>query len=506
MWMSTATGLVRFDPSESKPKFRFFDQNQLQGIEFVPHAYYLDTTSEQMFFGGAHGLNVFRPHSIPSDTTQPKLVLSTYTRQRRSEEETKTFFDPFIQKKKKIKLDHLDEVVSFTFSDFNYYGSNQNNYEYQLEGLNEQWIPLQKSNTMTFIDLPAGSYRLKMRGRTLAGNTIDIQQLLAIQVFPPWWNSTLAYCIYFLLLSSLLYRFYHFQLNRQLEQQESQRLTASLAQLKEKNEQIVRAQQQIIQQEKLASLGQLTAGIAHELKNPLNFVINFAQGNKELLEELNLLLPAFQKNKPSQEIEEIMEELNQNAEDIEIQGKRASLIIQEMMNHAGSKPQKEPEIVDLNNLIVNNLNFAYHGFRVKHPQFHVQLNQDLDESITSFKVFPQEFSRVLLNLFTNAFYAIHQKRTIANSNFTPSLLVKSKHVDKGVEIIVRDNGIGISKQNQEKIFDPFFTTKPPGSGNIGLGLSICYDIVVKKHSGTFNVDSEKGLFTAFQIVLPRIIK
>ncbi|MDZ7266965.1 MAG: AAA family ATPase [candidate division KSB1 bacterium] len=321
------------------------------------------------------------------------------------------------------------------------------------------------------------------------------------------------------------------QYNRTLEEKVQQRT----AELQDKNAELTQTlqrlremQNQLVTQEKLASLGQLTAGIAHEIKNPLNFVNNFAvlsvELAKELREELGKQRAEGRGHGAGGEddfanIEEIIETLIQNAEKINHHGKRADGIVKSMMQHArGSSGQRE--LVDINQLLDEAVNLTYHGMRANDASFNITIEKDYDASISNLEVVPQDLSRVFLNLINNACYAAHQKAlaegkakgegrrergapiALHPSPFAPTLSVSTKNFGDQIEIRIRDNGNGIPPEIREKIFNPFFTTKPAGQGT-GLGLSISHEIVVQQHKGEIKVETEEGKFTEFVVRLPR---
>jgi two-component system NtrC family sensor kinase len=263
------------------------------------------------------------------------------------------------------------------------------------------------------------------------------------------------------------------------------------------------AQDRLVQTEKLASLGQLTAGIAHEIKNPLNFVNNFAALSAELTDELNdVLKPASLDVKIREEVDELTGLLKDNLEKVVQHGKRADSIVKNMLLHSreGSGDHRP---ADINALIDESLNLAYHGARAEKPDFNVTLRRDFDSSAGTVEVFPQEISRVFLNLVSNGFYAVTKRKLEAgDSGFDPVLSAATRDLGDRVEIRIRDNGTGIPPEVKDKMFNPFFTTKPAGEGT-GLGLSMSHDIIVKQHGGTIDVETEPGQFTEFRIVLPR---
>jgi signal transduction histidine kinase len=266
------------------------------------------------------------------------------------------------------------------------------------------------------------------------------------------------------------------------------------------------AQAQLIQSEKMASLGELTAGIAHEIQNPLNFVNNFSDVNAELLEELKAerLKPKAERDEQLEDA--ILKDIKENEQKINHHGKRADAIVKGMLQHSRkSTGQKEP--TDINVLADEYLRLSYHGLRAKDKTFNATMTTDFDESIGKINVISQDIGRVILNLFNNAFYAVSEKQKAKgltqndeSEKYEPSISVITKKLDGHISIYIKDNGIGIPKEIAGKIFQPFFTTKPAGQGT-GLGLSLSYDII-KAHGGELKVESKEGEFTRFIIQLP----
>jgi signal transduction histidine kinase len=275
--------------------------------------------------------------------------------------------------------------------------------------------------------------------------------------------------------------------------------------LRAAHDELKAAQASLIQAEKMASLGQLTAGIAHEIKNPLNFVNNFASLSVELLDELKAAarpaIAALGEDKRA-DVDEVVEMLTSNLQKIAEHGRRADGIVKSMLEHSRGGTG-ERRRVDLNGLIEEALNLAYHGARAQDQSFNITLERNLDRAITLIELAPQDVTRVFLNLFGNGFYAANKRRKETNDpQFKPSLKVTTRDLGEAVEIRVRDNGTGIPPELRDRLFQPFFTTKPTGEGT-GLGLSISWDIVTQQHGGTIAVDSEVGEFTEFTIRLPR---
>ena len=254
-------------------------------------------------------------------------------------------------------------------------------------------------------------------------------------------------------------------------------------------------QSQLIQSEKMASLGELTAGIAHEIQNPLNFVNNFSEVNSELIDEMNLEIDKGNLT----EVKSIARDIQENEEKIIHHGKRADAIVKGMLQHSrATSSQKEP--TDINALADEYLRLSYNGLRAKDKSFNATLQTDFDEGIEKINIIPQDIGRVLLNLYNNAFYAVNEKSKNQNENYQPLVSVITKKINDKVEIRVGDNGNGIPQKIVDKIFQPFFTTKPTGQGT-GLGLSLSYDII-KAHGGEIKVETKEGEGAKFAIELP----
>ena len=279
----------------------------------------------------------------------------------------------------------------------------------------------------------------------------------------------------------------------ELEHQVSERT----AELKHSLEDLRSTQTQLIQSEKMASLGELTAGIAHEIQNPLNFVNNFSEVNTDLIEELRM------KNEKLKiedgEVKELLNDIKDNSEKINLHGKRADAIVKGMLQHSRTSTGKK-EASDINKLAEEYLRLAYHGLRAKDKSFNVETETDFDSSVGKINIIPQDIGRVFLNLINNAFYAVHERQKEEGDAYKPIVLISTRKIDGKIEIRVSDNGNGMPDSIKEKIFQPFFTTKPTGQGT-GLGLSLAYDII-KAHGGEIKVESKEGDLTTFIIQLP----
>jgi len=279
--------------------------------------------------------------------------------------------------------------------------------------------------------------------------------------------------------------------------------TKILEDLKKTLDNLKDTQNQLIQQEKLASLGQLTAGIAHEIQNPLNFVNNFSQLSADLADELRDIIQDEKDHLTEDsmaDMEEIIGMIESNVKKINEHGQRASRIVKGMLQHSRGK-SGDFQLTDLNRMIEEYINLAFHGVRAENKEFNTAIKFDFDPTVGEVNIVPQDLSRVILNIMNNGCYAVNEKKMKLKESFSPEISVKSERKDKYVVISIKDNGTGMPEHVKEKIFQPFFTTKPTGKGT-GLGLSMSYDIVTTMHKGKFEVNSKDGEYTEFIIQIP----
>jgi signal transduction histidine kinase len=370
-----------------------------------------------------------------------------------------------------------------------------------LAGADDRWIYAdQDSQSKNYFNLSPGPYTFRVATRGIKGQWGDPAEF-SFRIFPPWWRTWWAYLVYAILALGCIWVIVQYRSrrlkkeNRLLEEKVTQRTN----ELQETISNLKSTQSQLVQSEKMASLGELTAGIAHEIQNPLNFVNNFAEVSNELIDEMNEELD----NGDIKEAKIIANDIKSNLDKITHHGKRADSIVKGMLQHSRTSGNKK-EPTDINALADEYMRLAYHGLRAKDKSFNANLESNFDDTIEKIKVIPQDIGRVILNLFTNAFYAVTEKKaslTEAESKtYKPTVSVTTKKIEEFIQISVKDNGNGIPKEALNKIFQPFFTTKPTGKGT-GLGLSMSYDII-KTHGGSLDVETEKGAYTRFTIKLP----
>jgi signal transduction histidine kinase/ligand-binding sensor domain-containing protein len=371
-------------------------------------------------------------------------------------------------------------------------------YRYILDGVDEKWSSI---STDPFSDnynnISPGDYTFRVSAR-VGTNAWSEPTVYHFRIRPPWWQTWWMELIYVLAFIGIL-RFWVSYRSRRLLKENAQlehKVEERTTELRNSLEDLRQTQGQLIQAEKMASLGELTAGIAHEIQNPLNFVNNFSEVNTELLEDVNKSL----EENDLTEAKEILKDVNMNMGKITYHGKRADAIVKSMLLHSrSSNGQKVP--TDVNALADEYLRLSYHGLRAKDKSFNATFNMDFDQSIGQIMLVSQDVGRVLLNFFNNAFYSVTEKKKQLGTDFQPTVSVTTKKEYDKVKIIIRDNGQGIPKKVIDKIYQPFFTTKPAGQGT-GLGLSLSYDIITKEHGGKIDVVTKEGEFTEFTLELP----
>ncbi len=404
-----------------------------------------------------------------------------------------------------LKLPYHQNSFNFSFTNQSVTGRDKIVYRYFLEGQDEEWSEASAKNTSRiYYNMAPGNYAFKVISKGFNG-VWSQPDVLKFTISPPWWRTWWAYTIFVLMASLIVYFIVKLRSgwlekeNRILEEKVRDRTS----ELNQKMEELKSTQAQLIQSEKMASLGELTAGIAHEIQNPLNFVNNFSEVSVELIEEL-----AGERRKEDGERDtglenELLADISENLRKISHHGKRADAIVKGMLQHSGnSNGQKEP--ADLNALCDEYLRLSYHGLRAKDKSFNATLKTDFDTGIGKINVVSQDMGRVILNLLTNAFYAVNEKKQaarVSGEKYDPTVAVSTKKSGDKIEIKISDNGNGIPQRVLDKIFQPFFTTKPTGQGT-GLGLSLSYDIVTKGHNGELKVETQEGRGTTFIIILP----
>jgi len=389
---------------------------------------------------------------------------------------------------KSISLAFDQNNLSFEFAALHYANPQKNQYAHMLMGYDKDWI-YDNRNFAGYTNLDPGKYEFKIRAANAYGIWNEKGKSIEIIILPPWWRTWWAYASY-----AVVFGLFAFTTDRamrrriKLRERERSR-EKELKQAKEIEKaytELKATQSQLIQSEKMASLGELTAGIAHEIQNPLNFVNNFSEVNKELIEEMKAAIETGD----FEDAKALAKDISDNEDKIVFHGKRADGIVKSMLQHSRtSSGKKEP--TNINALTDEYLRLAYHGLRAKDKTFNAGMKTNFDESVGSINIIAQDMGRVILNLITNAFYAVtERKQQAGQQDYEPTVTVSTKRTGNKIEIRVSDNGNGIPKSILDKIYQPFFTTKPTGQGT-GLGLSMSYDIVTNAHGGELKVETKE---------------
>jgi len=421
---------------------------------------------------------------------------------------------------KELSLRYNENKITIETGIIDYYSKGTSHMRYKMEGkgMNEDWQFGPANYTIRFEGLQPGEYTLHMQASNAALQFNGPEKVLMINISPPWWQTWWAWVLYVIVFITVVYAFIAYRSRKLIKEKHvleekvtvrTKQLSEANKELSEKQEEITTqrdqlsvtltdlkaTQKQLIQSEKMASLGELTAGIAHEIQNPLNFVNNFSEVSKEMIEEMKEEIDKGDID----EVKLMASDIEQNLEKIIHHGKRADAIVKGMLQHSRISTGLK-ELTDINALADEYMRLAYHGLRAKDNTFSAELNTDFNNKIGKIDIISQDIGRVLLNLFNNAFYAVTEKAKTAGPAYHPAVMVNTKRKDDKVIITVSDNGNGIPPNVTDKIFQPFFTTKPTGQGT-GLGLSLSYDII-KAHGGEIKVETKEGEGAKFIISLP----
>ena len=510
-WLTTNYGLVKLDL-----------QNQETNIFGKKHGLTSDVNFDytlhngEVLAGDNSGYFAFFPNKVLHSTPAPIVVINSF------------FLGDIpvlpgpgsvlhrpVSATQKISLNHNQSTFSFGFTSIDFTAEEAvGQTSYMLENYDTKWRTESLDEIANYYNVPPGDYIFKVK--SINSNGLASEKRVLITISPPWWTTWWAYTIFASAFAGSIWAFIHYrslQLIREkrvLEQkvharteevmQQKEEIEAQRDNLEKAFKDLKETQTQLVQREKMASLGELTAGIAHEIQNPLNFVNNFSDVNREMLEELKA-----ESKKPKAERDEQLEidlinDLIENEEKINHHGKRADFIVKGMLQHSRTGTgERQP--TDINILANEFFKLSYQGLRAKDKSFNAELLTNFDEGLPKISVVQQDIGRVLLNLFNNAFYAVNQKQKTAGADYKPEVTVTTLTDNGQVVIKVKDNGVGIPDVVKEKIMQPFFTTKPTGEGT-GLGLSLTYDMVVKGHGGIIQVESEEGKGSEFIIKLP----
>ncbi|NNF03987.1 MAG: hypothetical protein HKN17_05935, partial [Rhodothermales bacterium] len=502
LWLPTNSGLYRFDP-ESFEFRRFGLEYGLKSLEFNTGVLARAGNGE-LFFGGTAGVNSFFPSQIRANDIPPQVVITDFLLF--NESVAAGPGSPLavsISDTDEVRLAHHQDAPSFRFAALHYKRPEANRIRYRLEPVQPNWIDAGVGREASYTNLSPGEYTFRVIAANSDGVWNEEGASVRLVISAPWWARWWAYAIYAALLGAAVFAVDRVQRRRLVRREREAARERELEQareierqhraLEQSHRELKATQAQLIESEKLASLGSLTAGIAHEIKNPLNFVNNFAEVGAELADELAEAVAAGR----ADQAHEIVAELKTNAMQIAKHGRRADDIVKAMMQHARGGAS-ERETVTVNAFLEEYAGLAWHGMRARDHEFQADLVRDFADDVGEIDVLPQELGRVVLNLLNNAFDAVRE--THDASVRISSRRLTGQDGDR-IEIRVSDNGPGIPADIRDRIFEPFFTTKPTGEGT-GLGLSMSYDIVTKGHGGSMTVGESNEGGAEFVVTLP----
>ncbi|MEO5582573.1 MAG: two-component regulator propeller domain-containing protein [Saprospiraceae bacterium] len=490
LWLTSPSAIIRLNTS-TKETFVYGIRFGINPNSLLPWADAYKNRKGQLFIGNPNGFYIFSPEEL-SVKTDLKIIITDF------------FINtlPILPGKGSPLQKPVDEIsdldlkynqnnIAFNFAAIDYRAPETIKYFYMLEGYDREWqeVKEKKENSSYYFNLPRGKYVYRVKA--FNSDATKGEKVITIRINPPWWQTWRAFTSYILLSVFSIWGFIRWR-TRTLQKEKTileEKVIERTMELKKEKEtvestltELKSTQAQLIQSEKMASLGELTAGIAHEIQNPLNFVNNFSELSNELIDEMKEELT----NGNNEEAIVIADDIKQNLEKINHHGKRASDIVTGMLQHSRTSTGIK-EQTDINALADEYLRLSYHGLRAKDNTFNATMKTDFDSSIGKINIITQDIGRVILNLINNAFYAVTEKRKLNMESYEPIVSVRTKKNGNTVEIIIKDNGNGIPQKILDKIFQPFFTTKPTGQGT-GLGLSLSYDII-KAHNGSITVNT-----------------
>ncbi len=501
LWLSTNNSIIKIN--KERDSIHLYSAEQ--GVQPITSMWMKNFRSKdgRLFLGSLKGYYSFNPDELIDERIAPSLNFTSFKigNQEVVPGDGSILTTP-IWKTNSIELSYGQNTFSFEFNAIEYRNQEDIKYLYKLENYDNEWRDIGTNSKATFFNLPHGKYILHIKAVNNNGSVAE--KSISITITPPWWKTWWAFCLYAILVIIAGFLIYKYQKHYIVKRERERTQQKELAQAKEIEKaytELKTTQSQLIQSEKMASLGELTAGIAHEIQNPLNFVNNFSEVNKELIGEMKAEIEKGN----LEEVKAIANDIESNEEKINHHGKRADAIVKGMLQHSRtSNGVKEP--TDINALCDEYLRLSYHGLRAKDKLFNATIKTDFDNSIKKINIIPQDIGRVILNLLTNAFYAVDKKKKLNIPGYEPTVTVSTRLLNpltsggRGAEIKVSDNGNGIPQKVLDKIFQPFFTTKPTGQGT-GLGLSLSYDIIIKGHGGQLKVETKEGEGSTFIIIL-----
>ena len=499
LWLRSTSSIIKINAARNKISTYGSTEGVHSNYTWISRN--LKGINDELFIGDLGGYYNFFPGRVKEVIPPHIIITGLKLGSQDILPSKKSVLQKPVSQTKQLTLEYYQNNFTFNFIALHYNTPGNENYMVMLQNYDHTWRNIGNDRDVSFYDVPSGKYIFRVRA--FNSNDSWSEKDISVTILPPWWRTWWAYGMY--ILSFLMISFF---VNRTIRNRivAKERMRSRDKELKQAKEiekaynELKSTQAQLIQSEKMASLGELTAGIAHEIQNPLNFVNNFSEVNKEMIAELKDEIDKGNYN----EAKIIADDIEANEEKINHHGKRADAIVKGMLQHSRqTQGMKEP--TDINALCDEYLRLSYHGLRAKDKNFNADFKTDFDESIDKINIVPQDMGRVLLNLYNNAFYATNTKQKTTDETYKPLVTITTKipspKEEGWIEVIVTDNGNGIPQNIIDKIFQPFFTTKPTGEGT-GLGLSLAYDIITKEHNGTIKVESKEGEGSKFTIQLP----
>ncbi len=488
IWISTGSGIIKINALRTGTKI--YGTNYGVYSEMLNrNATYKDRNGF-LYFGDENGYYRFLPSEITTNSRPPLVVISGFHVADQAENSVTGQKEETFSLLNDISLSYNQNTFSFDFAVIDYSNPAANQHFFMLENYDDNWRKANADRRAYYFNIPPGKYTFRVKGANSYG--VWAEKAIHVIISPPWWKTIWAYIVYGIIFISSVWLIHNFQRQRVIRLERARTQQKELEQAREIEKaykELKSTQSQLIQSEKMASLGELTAGIAHEIQNPLNFVNNFSEISVELVDEMNEEL----EKGDIEEAKFIGKDLKENLSKINHHGKRAGAIVKGMLEHSRiNSGEKTP--TDLNALADEFVRLSYHGLRAKDKSFNADFQLELDPDLPKVNVVASDIGRVILNLVNNAFYAVQVKThggaslQQTPSPYNPTVTVSTKNMATHVEIRVKDNGPGIPAEIKDKIFQPFFTTKPTGQGT-GLGLSLSYDIV-KAHGGELKVETK----------------
>ncbi len=506
LWLSSSNGFIKINPTREHIT-QYSRGNKVNTGLFFNNSRAYRRPDGKILLGEISGYYSFYPDKLKTFMDTSRVYITEFwLNGQQLTPDNEGPLNQSIYETKEINFEYNESNFAIGITEIDFRNNANDRVQYLLEGYDEEWRTAPPGEKVNYFKVPSGNYTFKIKAAN-SSSGLDAEEQLSITIFPPWWLTWWAYCMYGILFIVGIFFVYRYQRNRLLAKARAEAKEKELEQAREIEKaytELKSTQSQLIQSEKMASLGELTAGIAHEIQNPLNFVNNFSEVNAELLQELNEEIEKGNYN----EAKVLSRSAIDNQEKINHHGKRADAIVKGMLQHSrSSSGAKEP--TDINALCDEYLRLSYHGLRAKDKSFNAKFETDFDLSLPKINVVPQDIGRVVLNLINNAFYVVNEKHKAcqaepveASLNYEPTVSISTKNENGKVIITVKDNGNGIPDSIKEKIFQPFFTTKPTGQGT-GLGLSLSYD-TVKAHGGELKVETREGKGSEFIMMLPLV--